>query len=173
MSTTTFSGPVVSTNGFTGAVTGNITGNITGNVTGNVTGNLTGNVTGNLTGNVTGNVTGNISGATSAMTGASTALSYNPGTSAVAWTKVYKGTVSVNPAEIAAQTQAETEITIAGAATGDIVIMNPPASLEAGLIFSHARVSAANTVQVGLANITGTPVDGADLTWTYCILRFA
>ena len=165
MGTTTFSGPVVSTNGFTGAVTGAITGNVTGN--------LTGNVTGNVTGNLTGNVTGSISGATSAMTGASTALSYNPGASAVAWTKVYKGTVSVNPAEIAANTQAETQITITGAATGDIVIMNPPASLEAGLVYSHARVSASNTVQVGLGNITGTPVNGADLTWTYCILRFA
>ncbi|MBK7490958.1 MAG: hypothetical protein IPI17_02330 [Nitrosomonas sp.] len=30
MATTTFSGPVVATNGFTGAVTGNVTGNLTG-----------------------------------------------------------------------------------------------------------------------------------------------
>ena len=40
MGTTTFSGPVVSNNGFVGAVTGNITGNVTGNVTGTVTGNV-------------------------------------------------------------------------------------------------------------------------------------
>ena len=40
MASTTFSGPVTSTNGFIGAVTGNITGNITGNVTGNVTGDI-------------------------------------------------------------------------------------------------------------------------------------
>jgi hypothetical protein len=32
MASTTFSGPVTSTNGFIGAVTGNITGNITGDV---------------------------------------------------------------------------------------------------------------------------------------------
>lgn len=44
MASTTFSGPVTSTNGFVGAVTGNITGNVTGDVTGNVTGNLTGAV---------------------------------------------------------------------------------------------------------------------------------
>lgn len=31
---TTFSGPVVSTGGFTGAITGAVTGNVTGNVTG-------------------------------------------------------------------------------------------------------------------------------------------
>jgi hypothetical protein len=36
MSTTTFSGPVVSTNGFTGAITGNVTGNVTGDLTGAV-----------------------------------------------------------------------------------------------------------------------------------------
>jgi uncharacterized membrane protein len=46
MASTTFSGPVISDNGFTGAVTGAITGNVTGNVTGDLTGNVTGNLTG-------------------------------------------------------------------------------------------------------------------------------
>ena len=32
MASTTFSGPVTSTNGFIGAVTGNITGNVTGDI---------------------------------------------------------------------------------------------------------------------------------------------
>jgi hypothetical protein len=36
MASTTFSGPVTSTNGFIGAVTGDVTGNVTGTVTGNV-----------------------------------------------------------------------------------------------------------------------------------------
>jgi hypothetical protein len=36
MASTTFSGPVTSTNGFIGAVTGNIAGNVTGNVTGDI-----------------------------------------------------------------------------------------------------------------------------------------
>ena len=36
MASTTFSGPVTSTNGFIGAVTGNVTGNVTGTLTGNV-----------------------------------------------------------------------------------------------------------------------------------------
>ena len=57
MASTTFSGPVTSTNGFVGAVTGNITGDVTGNVTGNVAGNVTGNVTGDLTGRTFGTVT--------------------------------------------------------------------------------------------------------------------
>jgi hypothetical protein len=40
MASTTFSGPVTSTNGFIGAITGNVTGNVAGNVTGNVTGDI-------------------------------------------------------------------------------------------------------------------------------------
>jgi len=36
MASTTFSGPVTSTNGFIGALTGNVTGNVTGNITGDV-----------------------------------------------------------------------------------------------------------------------------------------
>ena len=45
MANTTFSGPVISTNGFVGDFTGNITGNVTGNVTGNLTGIVIGTVT--------------------------------------------------------------------------------------------------------------------------------
>lgn len=44
MASTTFSGPVTSTNGFIGNVTGNITGNVTGNVTGDLTGRVFGTV---------------------------------------------------------------------------------------------------------------------------------
>lgn len=43
---TTFSGPVVSLNGFQGTFTGNIVGNVTGNVTGDVTGIVTGKLVG-------------------------------------------------------------------------------------------------------------------------------
>lgn len=38
MGKTTFSGPVVSDNGFEGDITGDVTGNVTGNVTGTLTG---------------------------------------------------------------------------------------------------------------------------------------
>jgi len=38
MASTTFSGPVTSTNGFIGDTTGNVTGNVTGNITGNIAG---------------------------------------------------------------------------------------------------------------------------------------
>ena len=38
MGSSTFSGPITSTNGFVGDLTGNVTGNITGTVTGGITG---------------------------------------------------------------------------------------------------------------------------------------
>lgn len=40
MASTTFSGPVTSTNGFVGNITGNITGNVTGTLTGRVVGTI-------------------------------------------------------------------------------------------------------------------------------------
>lgn len=46
MANTTFTGPVISQNGFQGDLTGDITGDITGDVTGDVTGDLTGDVLG-------------------------------------------------------------------------------------------------------------------------------
>lgn len=85
--------------------------------------------------------------------------------------KVITGTVSVNPASVAAATCAETSVTISGALVGDVIVMSPPASLEAGLCASGARVSAADTVQVRLCNVTAGAVDGAALTWSYVIIR--
>jgi hypothetical protein len=84
---------------------------------------------------------------------------------------VLQGTVAVDPGSIATLESAETGVTITGAATGDIVIMNVPASLETGLAFSGARVSAANTVQVRLTNVTAGSVDGSSRNWSYLILR--
>jgi hypothetical protein len=45
MGSTTFSGPLISNNGFVGDFTGNVTGNVVGNVTGDLTGRVIGTVT--------------------------------------------------------------------------------------------------------------------------------
>lgn len=98
---------------------------------------------------------------------------FTPGASAVAWTKVYQGTVAVNPGSLLTLTSEDVSVTITGAATGDIVIMNPPSTLESSLSFAGAYVSATNTVKVRITNHSASTVDGASTTWTYCILRFA
>jgi hypothetical protein len=84
---------------------------------------------------------------------------------------IITGTVALDPASVAAQTCTEHQVTISGAAVGDVVCLTPPASLEAGLCVSGARVSAANTVQIRLCNVTGGAVDGSSRTWSYVLIR--
>ena len=73
MASTTFSGPVTSTNGFIGDLTGNVTGNVTGNITGNIAG----------TGRITHATTSAIN-ATATATAAEVATGYITSTSASA-----------------------------------------------------------------------------------------
>lgn len=77
MASTTFSGPVTSTNGFIGNLTGNVTGNLTGNVTGNIAGNIAG------TARITHATTAAIN-ATATATAAEVATGYITSTSAAA-----------------------------------------------------------------------------------------
>jgi hypothetical protein len=127
---TTFKGPVVSTNGFTGALTGAVT-------------------------------------ATTAS--ASTSLTVGGGT---AITKIVRGQVTLDPADVAATTVADQNITITGATANDTVIINPPTTaVTAGLLVCQAHVSASNTVTVRLYNTTGSGIDLASGSWTYCLIR--
>lgn len=98
---------------------------------------------------------------------------FKPGDSTQSITYIKQGTVSVNPASLDTLASSETSVTISGAAVGDIVIMNVPASLETGLAFSGARVSATDTVLVRLTNVTAGSVDGAALNWSYTLIRIA
>jgi hypothetical protein len=45
------------------------------------------------------------------------------------------GTVAANPGSIAAQTRGSVDVTITGVRVGDIVLMNPPDGLNAGLVY--------------------------------------
>lgn len=81
------------------------------------------------------------------------------------------GSVSVDPASIATVTRAGTAVTVTGAEVGDTVIANPPATLEAGLLFVGAEVTAADEVTVYLYNHTGGAVDGAAISWVITVLK--
>lgn len=74
---------------------------------------------------------------------------------------------AIDPASITNATAAETTFTLYGAKVGDMIFANPPASLEAGLVYSGVRVSAANTVAVRLGCIGAAPVDGTSRTWSF------
>lgn len=84
------------------------------------------------------------------------------------------GSISVDPASIAAGAEASTAVTITGCNPGDVVIMNPPAAgLTSGLGIQACRVSAANTVSVRLRNSSAGAIDEPAGTWSYVIVRLS
>ena len=78
------------------------------------------------------------------------------------------GTVAIDPAALAATTRGATTFTLTGAATTDIIIVNPPSTLDDDLIFAGAAVTAADTVTIFLYNPTAGSINQASATFTYC-----
>lgn len=86
--------------------------------------------------------------------------------------KIIIGTISVDLPSIASAAVGEATLTISGAKVGDKVVMNPVAAGNtAGLVSGGARVSAANTVKLRVANLSGGVVDEAAQIWDYIIFR--
>jgi hypothetical protein len=81
--------------------------------------------------------------------------------------KISKGISAVDPGSIAATTRGTATMTITGVAVGDIIILNVPSTLEAGLLYCGCYPSAADTVTLLLYNATGSPIDGASIGWPY------
>lgn len=108
-----------------------------------------------------GAVTAGVTTATSVAVGSGTAI-----------TKIVKGSVTIDPASVAANTVAAQTFTLTGAVVGDTLILNcPTAGLTAGLLVSNFFVSAADTVSVTFNNTTGAPIDQASATWFYTLIR--
>ena len=78
------------------------------------------------------------------------------------------GTVEIDPANLNATTRGATTFTLTGAATTDIIIVNPPADLNDDLIFCGAAVTAADTVSIYLYNPTAGAINQASATFSYC-----
>ncbi|MFC4275567.1 hypothetical protein [Achromobacter aloeverae] len=72
-------------------------------------------------------------------------------------TALYRKTVTLSPASVAANTTAEQTFTVPGLAVGDAVWVNKP-TLQAGLGIAGARVSAANTLAITFINATASPI---------------
>lgn len=79
---------------------------------------------------------------------------------------VATGTASVNLPSIAAGATGSATFTVTGAATGDVVIVNPPA-LTTGLAFAGAAVTGSNTVTVYATNASADAIDEAAATFRY------
>lgn len=66
--------------------------------------------------------------------------------------------IAITALSCAANAMTYTTITLTGAAVNDHAVVTMSADLPAGLTFSDARVSAANTIRVGFYNHTGSTV---------------
>lgn len=71
---------------------------------------------------------------------------------------------------IGAGLQAVLTVVVTGAVAGDVVLLGPPAALEAGLSFC-GYVSAADTVTVVVANNTAGAIDPAEASWRVSVLK--
>jgi hypothetical protein len=65
--------------------------------------------------------------------------------------------VTLSPAQVAANTSAEQTFTVNGLLPGDQVSINKPTA-QAGLGIVGVRVSAANTLAITFGNFTGSPI---------------
>lgn len=81
-------------------------------------------------------------------------------------------TASLDFPSIAAVSQADLTIAVAGAAVGDGVFLGLPVAPLAGLVF-NAFVSAANTVTVRASNITAGAVDESAMTFRVIVIKSA
>lgn len=79
-------------------------------------------------------------------------------------------TATVDLGSVAANTTEEETATVTGVKTGDFIVCSKP-TLEAGLTITGARVSAADTVILTVANLTGLAIDEASETLTFLIVR--
>lgn len=76
---------------------------------------------------------------------------------------------TVDLGSVAANTTETETATVTGVETGDVILAAIKPTLEAGLLIGTAWVSAANTVSIQVANVTGSPIDEASETWRFVV----
>ncbi|WP_353265806.1 hypothetical protein [Gemmatimonas sp.] len=88
-------------------------------------------------------------------------------------TSILTATSTIDFTSISANTTADSSgITVTGAAVGDAVIVGVPATLAAGLVVT-GYVSAADTVKVRAANVTGSAIDPASGSFRVVVVKVA
>jgi hypothetical protein len=112
--------------------------------------------------------------------GTSTAVKRNPNGGTITGTQIGVHTFAVtgkavtstwNPASVASGSKVSTTVTVTGAALGDFVLRS--FSLDVQELSFTADVSATNTVEVVLANLTGSAVDLGSGTLKVAVLKSA
>lgn len=81
------------------------------------------------------------------------------------------GTVTIDPPNIAANSQGTFAVTLNGVRVGDLIVLVPPQNIEAGLVYTGCGVTADNTVTVAMQNVTAAAINGTARTWGYIWFR--
>ncbi|MCS7000682.1 MAG: hypothetical protein NZ481_07375, partial [Candidatus Kapabacteria bacterium] len=84
---------------------------------------------------------------------------------------ILHGTVEVDPPDIGANSSETFTVTINGVVPGDRIFLTPPNTLEDGLVFQGAAVTANDTVTIKIRNVGGVLINGAQLDWSYLVIR--
>lgn len=79
---------------------------------------------------------------------------------------VTSGTLAVNPGSINDQVRGSIAVTLTGVAAGDLVVLEPPTDLAAGLAYAGHRVTT-DTVTIFLYNSSGGAINDAETSWRY------
>jgi len=79
--------------------------------------------------------------------------------------------VTIDVASVAAITTAEQSFTVPGVLVGDIVVVVPPSTLNAGLGIAGARATAVDTVAIRFVNATAGALDPASAVYTLLVIR--
>ena len=85
---------------------------------------------------------------------------------------VRRGTISVNPPSIPANSSVTIVVAIGGSVIfpGDQIFLSPPLLLEDGLVYTGADAYT-NGVNIRLRNTTGVAIDGIARNWTFFLVR--
>ena len=76
--------------------------------------------------------------------------------------------VSVNPDQISGASTGETTVTVPKSVPGQVIIVQPPSSLDAGIICAATAVcTTAGQVILRLANVTANPINVAASTFVF------
>jgi hypothetical protein len=81
-----------------------------------------------------------------------------------------RGSVTVAPSSLTTGTKTTVSVAIAGVKTTDIVILEPPVGLEAGLVFQGVR---ATNTDIDISNPTAGTIAGASRSWGYKVFKSA
>lgn len=85
------------------------------------------------------------------------------------WKKTYYGTLTHDFGSINAQVQATQTVTIAGARSGDIVVVRPTTAVN-GIIID-GTVTADDTVTVRAVNYSAAPIDPASQVYRVLVIQ--